>query len=719
MKSHRLLMLAVAMLVVAAGVTPWSTARAADEVTLDVRGLDIDNLLQFYSRTFQLTIIKDPSLSGPVTIMCPQPVSRQEALDLLNSVLEVRGFTALLRGSVLKIVPVSKAVQSDVGLHVGRTAPEGGDRVITQMVPLRSAQAAQLQTALSPLISTGASLIADGASNTLTITDYASNVGRLLRIIEQLDSEEASVVRPFPLAYADAEEVVEVITDMFFEQTSQTGASVSGPRPPWQGRLMAAGSTRTGSTTRNQTSTVPVGSIVADTRTNSVFVTTTAERMEIISGVIDALDKEVEYESTLTVIPLERANAQEVADTLNEALGTRRSTTTTSTRSSGTTSSQSTRPSQQTTSRTTSGATRAPAAESEADRAGQAPAEPPAGGNMGMEIAAPPAGDAAGFETGSYRAAVAQAAQVLEMAGNVSVVAEPNTNALIISAPPEYADALARLIERLDQAPPQVLIEAIVAEVSLTADHKLGFEWTWTESRHLSQDDTTGTLSTAFGLASETTGFRYTVAGAGLSTLLHALATDDRVSILSTPRIFTSNNREAEINISTQLPYVSSIRTTDDTETFAVDYLDVGVILHVTPQIAPDGTVTMEVVQEANELLGYEVFSATVKAPRIARRTAEATILVADGQTVILGGIIRDTVTRSVSKVPVLGDLPLLGNLFRHSTVSKEKNELIVFLTPRIVRNQEEAAALSASERERSEAPLPPPEDDTPAADEP
>jgi len=296
---------------------------------------------------------------------------------------------------------------------------------------------------------------------------------------------------------------------------------------------------------------------------------------------------------------------------------------------------------------------------------------------------------------------------VIELAGNVSVVAEPNTNSLIIAAPPEYALLMRQLILELDQAPPQVLIEAIVAEVALDAERKLGFEWTWTESRHLGQEDTTGTIGTGFGLSDETLGLRYAIAGTSLSTLLHALVTDDKVTILSTPRIFTSNNREAEINISTQTPYVASVRTTETSETYSVQYLDVGVILRVTPQIALDGTVTMQVTQEANELLGFLDIGGQVKAPTVARRSAQATIRVADGQTVILGGIISDNTSRSMKKVPFLGDLPLLGNLFRRSTVTSKKSELLVFLTPKVVRTPEEASALTRSEQAKSIVPLP------------
>jgi general secretion pathway protein D len=706
MKRHCAVTLIVLAAVLALSPGLQAFAQPADKVTLDVRGLDVDNLLQFYSRTFGLTVIKDPNLAGPVTIMCPQPVSRQDALDILNSVLEVRGFTSLLRGNVLKIVPLSKAVQSNVGVSVGPSVGQEGDQVITQMVPLKSADAAQLQSELSPLVSAGASIIANSASNTLTITDYASNIARLLRIVGQLDSEQAAEVRVFPLVYAKADEVSQAVTQLFFAQPRLTAGAGTLP-PNWQRRLVGAVTAASGG--RSPLIGAPAGQVAADARTNSVIVTTSKERMATIGQVIQSLDKPVRYQGTLIVVRLERANSQEVANTLSQALGasTARQTTaatqlTTATRTTSSTRSQ--------TGGTLGTAYRSP----QLNRAGQAPADAATGGSgvasaPSVQVAPQPTPSGLEAQPSIGRDAGGQVVSVLEAAGNVTVVAEPNTNSLIINAAPEYRELMMQLVRDLDQAPPQVLIEAIIAEVSLTGERKLGFEWTWTEHRHFGQDNTTGTIGTNFGLSSENLGFRYTVAGTSLDTLLHMLATDDKVSILSTPRIFTSNNRPAEINISTQTPYVSTVRTSDTTQTFGVDYLDVGVILQVTPQIAPDGTVTMQVLQEANELLGYEQFGTDVKAPTIAHRSAQATIMVPDGQTIILGGIIRDNTRRSVSKTPFLGDLPLLGNLFRRSTVSKEKSELLVFLTPRVVRTKEEAKALTESQRKNSAAPVPEP----------
>jgi general secretion pathway protein D len=434
--------------------------------------------------------------------------------------------------------------------------------------------------------------------------------------------------------------------------------------------------------------------VVADARTNSVIVSTSKERMDAIGDVIKGLDQPVERQGNLTVVALRRANAQDVATALNQALGARTTGATATTTTS--------RPGSMTTSTTFSGSSLGTGfGGSTPGRAEAAPA----GGRQEPAAATVVDPGPTPVPAGGYQP---QLANVLQLGGNATVVAEPNTNSLIITGTPESAALIRQLIEQLDEAPPQVLIEAIVAEVSLDAEHKLGFEWSWAEHPALGNNGLTGTLATSFGLAAEgATGLTYAIAGTSFSSLLHALATNDSVSILSTPRIFTSNNRQAVINISTATPYVNSVLTGEVTQTFSVQYLDVGVILQVTPQIAPDGTVTMQVVQQANELLGFRNLGNNLTAPMVATRSAQATIRVSDGQTVILGGIISNNVTRNEDKVPLLGDLPLVGGLFRHSTVSKTRSELLVFLTPKVVRTPEEAAALTASEQAKSIAPIP------------
>jgi len=739
MKRTAILVMAMILLVGPPGLSLAQQAQQQEQsggpaeptVTLDVRGLDIDNLLRFLMQTFNMTIVKDPAVTGPVTILCPKPVTKREALNLLNAVLEARGFTSLLSGEVLKIVPLSKAVQSRVDIQTGAAPSSVPDtsQIIRHIVTLKQLDAAQLQQQLQPLVTTGASIVADTISNSLIITDYAPNVAGLLEVIQQLDSQDASQVRVFGLQYADATQMASLLTSTFFSQQRQGQPfGFAGPLPG-QGRLMGAmqAALRTSAQAR-----VSTGQAVADTRTNSVVVTTSPERMTAIENVIKQLDRPMPYASTVTMMSLQRANAGDVAQILNQAFGVTgasRTTATRQTQSAQASGRQSTRTGTSSLG-TSSGLgqrTRPQAptalAEENQEAAGeyeeqqtQSDSESPSPERQvaGQVPATRPSGAVTVAPATVARPVAGQVSTVLEAAGNISVVAEPNTNTLIINAPPEYFEMVQRLVEQLDQPAPQVLIEAIVAEVSLDARRKLGVEWSWTLKDHFGSSGETGTLSTGLGAAAtaaELPGFRYAISGDKVTSLLRALATDEKVSILSTPRIFTSNNRQAVINISTTTPYTSSVQVSEIAgQMFSIQFIDVGIILTVTPRISADGTVTMDVVQEANDILGYEEFgggNVTARAPRIARRSAEATVTVADGQSVILGGIIRDNSTKTVNKVPLLGDIPLLGALFRSATTTKQKTELMVFLTPRVVRSPQDAQALTESQRSQLKSPPP------------
>ena len=672
--------------------------------SLEVRSLDIDNLLKLYSDTFRLTVVKDPNCTGPVTVICPQPVTEEEALSILNGVLEVRGFTSLLTGSLLKIVPLARAVQSRVNIRVGTKAdPLALDQVMTQMVPLQQAQASALQRELTPLLSPGASIIASPASNMLIITDTGSNVTRLLEIIERLDSKSPNGTKVFTLEYADASSLAPIISQLVLTAATGGATAATTRAVPWEQRLRGRGFATPSAAGVASYGTASQGMVLAETRTNSLIVTASPDKMQTAETVIKSLDKLVPYESTVYVFALQHAKALDLASTLNQAFGraagTARTATTTTTQRSyqGT---RSTQPGL----RGTSGSGQSSQAPEEAPMVASAAAVEETPTRQAQQGQSTTGGytaprTPARTTTTTGRTAEGRVVNVLGT-GDVTIIPEPNSNSLIINAPPEQMAVVKGLVQELDQVPVQVMIEAVIAEVTLDATSKLGFEWTWTEANHWSQgQDVTGKVQTNFGLNDpKALGLRYSVVAKSLSTLLTALATDQRAKILSTPRIFTSNNRPAEINISQQVPYIISFRETDQgTLTYNYGYMDVGIVLQVTPQVSSNGTVNLEVSQEANDLLGYTSFNA----PIVARRSAQTSVSIQDGHTVVLGGIMKDSRTETVTKVPLLGDLPILGSLFRKKEVSKGKTELLVFLTPRVVRSPEEASALTREQQDK------------------
>jgi general secretion pathway protein D len=249
------------------------------------------------------------------------------------------------------------------------------------------------------------------------------------------------------------------------------------------------------------------------------------------------------------------------------------------------------------------------------------------------------------------------------------------------------------------------MIETIIVEASLDSSSRLGIEWQDAHGKVFGSTGTSGTANQDFGLRPNNTlpqGFRYTLTGGALSAFMNALKTDTKFNVLSTPRIFTSNNVEAQINISQRVPFVVSQRAdANGNITFNYDFEDVGIVLTVTPRITAGGYVTMDVNQTANDLQGFTSFNA----PIVNQRQAQTTVAVRDGETIILGGIIRSTVSTTTKKIPLLGDIPILGNLFRSTDKSDQKTELLVFLTPRVVRDPAEAAKLTDEQRKKLSLP--------------
>jgi len=290
---------------------------------------------------------------------------------------------------------------------------------------------------------------------------------------------------------------------------------------------------------------------------------------------------------------------------------------------------------------------------------------------------------------------------VRNLQGQVTVIADTNTNSLIIVTEPGNVDLVKQILAQLDKIPEQVMIETMIIEATLDQSTKFGVEWNWIQDKFLGNTGVSGTGATDFNLKDPLNpprGFKYTITGGNLTGFLNLLKQDTNYNVLSTPRIFTSNNVQAVINISQSIPYVVSQREdSNGNMTFNYSFQNVGIVLTVTPRISSNGMVTLDVNQTADDLQGYTTFNA----PIVNQRQAQTTVSVMDGETVILGGIIRNTVSTTVKKLPLLGDIPILGNLFKSTDKSKVKTELLVFLTPRIVRTPEDAQIERANQEKQ------------------
>lgn len=284
-----------------------------------------------------------------------------------------------------------------------------------------------------------------------------------------------------------------------------------------------------------------------------------------------------------------------------------------------------------------------------------------------------------------------------------TLLIDERVNALILTDMASNIRRLIKMVQSLDTRTPQVLIEALIMEVSLTDETKLGIEWSHNSTFHSGDHEFSGEMGQNFDLGSLITeGFKYSVVRGdqNLKFLIQALATDKNVNILSTPHVLTLNNQAATIRVGEEVPILSQTRNVQGGDTIrSFEYKSVAIELEVTPRINVDREVLLKVHPSVKKILG---FNAELNAPILATREAMTSVMIKDGQTVVIGGLMRDDDSTQKSKIPLLGDLPLIGALFRSSSTTKEKTELLVFITPRVVSNSDEAQSLTI--RKESEA---------------
>jgi len=286
--------------------------------------------------------------------------------------------------------------------------------------------------------------------------------------------------------------------------------------------------------------------------------------------------------------------------------------------------------------------------------------------------------------------------------GDAIIQFDEETGSLIVITDEETNKQIEKIVENLDKPVPQVLIKVLFLEVTHTNGVDLGVEASYTYG---SEGETRDTIQTLFGLASETRGGFYKILDEDLDILIRAMADHSKLEVLSRPSVLARNNQEATITVGQEVPFIRNSRITENGDTInTIEYEDIGIILKVTPHITPERLVELEVVPEISTLTGETVpISETVNARVIAKRSAETRVVVDDGRTVVIGGMMEDNETETVHKIPILGDIPLLGMAFRRKITEKSKTELLIFLTPHVVENSAELREISVAEKNKTE----------------
>lgn len=741
-------------------------------VRLNFRNANVDLVLDLYMRVSGITIIKDPSLTAPMTLSSPNPVKLNEAFEILAAALSVRNFDLVKEGNVMVIRPRRQQQQGGMGgmtpemiqamMGAGRSNNElkvyriqfaaAGEvaRVINEVF----LQQQQMQNPFQQFFGGGGATFGGGGNNRFggrgggggrggfsfggsqeatvraSSDDFSNSVivnaprdkqREVEDLIAEIDkrTEQPQGTRIFKLEFAAAVDLQPVIQNVLASNAPTGRGAQSGGNVPLFQRFQQAA--RTG------TFQGGAGTVTADERSNSLVVTATADNILVVESLIKELDKQVPVAETTFVIPLLNARADAVADLINQAYGSRTGNRTGTQFGGGTNrTNQNNRANNRNTgNRNNTGAgglgggrgvdeqTSRVSADGRtlelamAEEMGYNEAElmtqvrTQQGGFFGQLFGGGNQGRTQGSGGGLVRDANGRLVNGRTLDGQISVIPDPSTNSLIVVTSPENLQLIQQILAQLDRIPEQVMIETIIVEATLDNSLKMGVEWNYVQERAFGQNGVRGNAVTDFGLQGATTpgrGFRYSLTGGNLTAFLNALSTDNRFNVLSTPRIFTSNNVEAEINISQSVPYVLSTREdTNGNLTFNYAFQDVGIVLNVLPRISANGTVTLDVTQTANDLQGFTDFNA----PIVNQRQASTTVSVKDGETIVLGGIMRTTVTAKTNKVPILGDIPILGELFKSRDNQKNKTELMVFLTPRIVRDEAQSRGLTEQERNR------------------
>ena len=609
-----------------------------DTVTLNFVNSDIEGVVKAVSEITGKNFVLDTRVKGNVNIVSTRPMARALVYEVFLSALRLQGYAAVEDHGVVKIIP-----EADAKLHQGRTIGPNerpradGDQIQTQVFTLKYESAAQLLPILRPLIAPANTITVYPASNTLVITDYAGNLQRIGRIIDAIDQPGGTDPVVIPLRYASALDVALMVNRLFADPAQAAAGAADTSQ-----RL----------------------SVVADARSNSLVARSdNPSRITRLRTLVAMLDTPTSAAGNLHVVYLKNAEAVKVAETLRAIyLGE------------------------------------------------SVPAAAPR--SMALPVSASPAG------TPSPPLSPAlPGSQAVALAPGM-IVADPATNSILINAPDAIYNNLRAALDKLDARRAQVYVEALIAEISADKAAEFGIQW-----QDLSGAGKNGARAfggTNFGAPGQNIlGIAANPASAGrglnigvikgvvtipgisgeilnLGVLVRALEADNNANILSTPTLLTLDNEEARIVIGQNVPFITGQyaltgAATTPTPFQTVERRDVGLTLRVKPQISEGGTVKLQLYQEVSSIQDTSNPAGVITN----KRSVESMVLVDDGQIVVIGGLIQDTVKDTVEKVPVLGDLPLLGALFTYNTRSRTKTNLMVFLRPTVLRDSKQAESLT------------------------
>ena len=632
------------------------TGKGSASVTLNFVNAEIDAVTRAMAAMIDRQILVDPRVKGVITVYSEQPLSVREAYLQYLAALRGLSFTVVDSAGLLRVLPEADAKLQAGTVSVGSVS-QRGDTVITQIFRLNHENPNNLVAVLRPLISPNNTINANPGNSTLVITDYADNLSRIGKIIAALDQPAATDVVVVPLQHAIASDLATMVQRL----GDGGGGGAVAPGVP----AIGGGGGVT---------------VMADPRSNALIVRApNAARLAAVRSLILQLDRPGVGgpAGTINVVYLKNADATKLAAVLRAAFGGGGS-------GGG------------------GGASAAPAAPS---------------------FASAGAGGGANQAGGSTAATTPVAASAQPSTGGF-IQADPATNSLVISAPDPLYRQIRSVIDQLDGRRAQVFVESMIVEMDANKAADLGFQW---QGLLGNQGDRWGAVGTNFGSSSNnilnlslaaraalsgstTATTSVTTPGAGLNigilqkvggaytlgALARFLETVAGTNILSTPNLVALDNEEAKIVVGQNVPFVTGSFTNTGASSATVNPFqtverkDVGLTLRIKPQIGEGGVVRMTVYQENSS-----VASNSANGPTTNKNSLETTVVADDGQIMVLGGQMKEGYTGEVSKVPLLGDVPVVGSLFRNDSRTRTKQMLLVFLRPVVIRDAQAANSLS------------------------
>jgi general secretion pathway protein D len=705
---------------------------ATTQISMRFKDAPIDSVLQYLSQVAGYVVVKESPIDSRVTVWSEQPISPDEAVSLLNTLLLPSGYTAEVEGRVLKISSREKVKKGNNPVHFG-SDPDSiliNDDIITQVIPLKSVDAVKLKTDLQPLVGTDADLTANAASNSLVITDTSANIHRVVEIVANMDKTQAEendiIVQQ--LKYADATSTAKLIMDIFQPTTTGTqGQQQGGGGFPFFGRGGFGGGggggggrgggggggggqgNNNGTEDKGHTGTVTAS---ADTRTNTIVVTGPKETLaEIKSEILDKIDNDPSANQKFFTWHVKNGQAVDMQATLMSLFSGTGTSSSSNTRS---TSSSSRLNSSNGIGLGSSGSSSSGFGGSGSSSSGRSGGSSGSGNNTssnrGSSGGGGGGGGGGGFGGGGGSGSGSGSSTnnlLADLAGQVEIVADADTNSLLVLTATKYEETVRGIIADLDRPVPQVLIKCLIAEVTHDRSDDLGLDFSILNlSKGLTVGSNNGNVGAEGGtgaITSSSGGLAVNLVEGSVTTTLHALAVAGKMDVLSRPYILTSDNQEANILVGQNVPFISNTRT-DATGNIinTVQYQDVGIILDVTPHINADGLVVMDVNPEISDISAQTIQIQggpnPVNQPIFDSRSASTHVGVRDGNTIVIGGLMQDKKTQTINKVPILGDIPYLGLLFQRDQVLKEKTELLIFLTPHVAQDPVNLPPMSADE---------------------